>query len=133
MLAAPYLPKPEDVDFEKMLSDVRNGPLGFIPKPGSKFNLGKLAIKKDKDKTIPVYFPPKFEKAKPVTYSFDYEEDSAERNYNKLWDSWGTRKKFDVDEFTSNSINLEALPGPYVFSRILVLKQKKMMVHTCKK
>ena len=92
------------------MRDFRDGPLDFIPKPGTKYKglpqfpgFGKIALK---DK-VPVYIPPK---AKPVTYSFDYTEDSAERNYNSIWDTWGgNRKNFDESQ---NNINLETIPGP---------------------
>ena len=98
------LPEPHNIEpwVHSKLKDFRNGPLKFVPKPGEFF---KDTVKNP----VPVYKPA----SKPVTYSFDYTEDSAEKSYNKLWESYGTRKNYD-EIWNSNDINTETVhPGPY--------------------
>ena len=104
LLASPYIPEPHNIEpwVHSKLKDFRNGPLKFVPKPGEFF---KDTVKNP----VPVYKPA----SKPVTYSFDYTEDSAEKSYNKLWESYGTRKNYD-EIWNSNDINTETVhPGPY--------------------
>ena len=106
LLASPYLPEPDNIEpwVHSKLNEIRNGPLKFVPKPGQFFKDTVAGIKNP----VPVYKPA----SKPVTYSFDYTEDSAEKNYNKLWESYGTRKNYD-EIWNSNDINTETVPGPY--------------------
>jgi len=88
-LALPFLPDVPN-KLEDSLHQIRNGPLGFIPKPG--FGKTKDAILSN---------PPYYTTAKPVVYSFDLDENIAKKNYNEA-------------KLTSQGSNFDLghLPGP---------------------
>lgn len=101
LLAIPFLPGPNEI--EDSIHAFRNGPLGFIPKPGSvkKGSLAeafKATLTKDKTK-----------KAKPVVYSFDLDEAISERNYDAKMTQFNAQT---TDESTSKFDNLGLVPGP---------------------
>ena len=89
LLAIPFLPGPNDIEnsIENSLHKIRNGPLGFIPKPG----LGKKTAVKNEILTS----------VKPVVYSFDQEENEELR---RSYESKLTQLE--------NKLDLGHVPGP---------------------
>lgn len=92
LFALPYLPAPEDV--EDSLHKIRNGPLGFIPKPGFGKNKGTSGT------VWTTIAPASLTTVKPVVYSFTLDEDTAKRNYETSLSSQGSN--FDLGQ----------VPGP---------------------
>ncbi len=110
LLAIPFLPDPDQV--EDAVHKFRNGPLGFIPKPGfgkkhkisEIFNLKKDAAKESFYTT-----------AKPVVYSFDLSETDAERRYKSILTGEGSSGSTTSSNFNfgqGSNFDLGTVPGP---------------------
>lgn len=92
IFALPFLPTPDEL--EDSIHKFRNGPLGFIPKPGfGNKNKGKKKEEANDYATTPT--------SKPVTYSLDLDEFDAQNNY--------ISRNFDGQQ---SNYNLGGVPGP---------------------